>query len=69
MFLTKYDLQHSIKVLELYEENLSPDKRVEVANEFAREIFSGFDELEMVEQEEIVEMILEDIDSESFGIN
>jgi hypothetical protein len=69
MFLTKYDLKHSLKVLELYEEDLSADKRTEIANEFAREVFNDFDVLEMIEQEEIVEMILSDIDSQSFGIN
>jgi hypothetical protein len=58
-----------LKVLELYEEDLSADKRTEIANEFAREVFNDFDVLEMIEQEEIVEMILSDIDSQSFGIN
>lgn len=71
MFLTKNDLEDSLMIIEVYGEDVDGDEDLimTVANNFARELFQEFDELDEDEKNDIIEMIIEDMPSELYSIN
>jgi hypothetical protein len=70
MFLTRQDFQDCLNVLKAYE-NLKTEDQVKVvlANDIAKEMFKDFNTLSAEEQADILNMLIEDMSIELYGIN
>jgi hypothetical protein len=69
MFLTKEDLDYSLKVAEIFEAPFTQEVKLSVAKDFARELFEEFDVMQEDDRQEIIDMIIDDMSVDFFIIN
>lgn len=69
MFLTKEDLDEALRMAEIYGGNDSTENKIKLAEEFAREIFTEYDELDKEQRQDAIDMILDDMSMDIYNLN
>lgn len=70
MFLTRQDIRDSINILKAYEKLKTIEQvKIMVAKDIANEMFPEFPTLKPEDQADVLDMIIEEMNSEQFILN